>query len=182
MYFAERPSFTPELARTQGVDVAPKNFVGFGLGPIMSGLMLHEARRSGNYGAYTVAEVDQELVDAIRGNGNRLTINVAGATGIASHTLENLVVLNPTVPADRERLVEAIGQADELATAVPAVKLYTAGGENSIVALLAQGSTRRGRSSCTRARTTTTPPKCCTKSSRSATRTNAWSACRFSTR
>jgi hypothetical protein len=38
------------------------NFVGFGLGPIQTGLFLYEAFRSGNFQTYTVAEVDDSLV------------------------------------------------------------------------------------------------------------------------
>jgi len=117
--------------------MALKRFVGFGLGPIQSGLMLAEAARSGSFGSYVVAEVDQELVDAVRTNGNRLTVNVARKDGLATETLADLIVLNPAVASDRNRLGEEISRADELATAVPSVDLYTAGGDNSIAALLA---------------------------------------------
>ncbi|MBD3239160.1 MAG: hypothetical protein GF331_01135 [Chitinivibrionales bacterium] len=115
-----------------------KSFVGFGFGPIQSGLMLYEAARSGNFESFVVAEVDQELVDAVREAGDRVAVNIARRDRITTETLEGIVLCNPRVDADRRRLVDAIAGADEMATAVPSVKLYTAGGDSSIAALLAQ--------------------------------------------
>ena len=40
-------------------------FVGFGFGPIQSGLFLNEAFQSGNFSRLVVAEIDQNLVDAV---------------------------------------------------------------------------------------------------------------------
>ncbi len=117
--------------------MAPKEFVGFGFGPIQSGLMVHEAMRSGNFGRFVVAEIDQVLVDAVRKNGNRVSINVAHRDAVRTETLESLELLNPTVGADRAELARAIHDADEMATAIPSVKFYAAGGDTSIAALLA---------------------------------------------
>jgi mannitol-1-phosphate/altronate dehydrogenase len=114
-----------------------RQFVGFGLGPIQSGLMLFEAQQSGNFGRFTVAEVDQVMVDAIRANDGCLTINVAHRERVQAHTLRDLTVYNPQVAAERAPLGKAIAEADELATAVPSVNLYTTGGDSSIAALLA---------------------------------------------
>ncbi len=118
--------------------------------------MLLEAQQSGAFGRFTVAEVDQVLVDAVRRNGGRLTVNVAHHDRVQAHTLEGLEVLNPQVDADRAELIAAIAAADEMATAVPSVNLYTAGGESSVAAMLAEGA----RSWCTPARTTTTRLRC----------------------
>ena len=114
-----------------------RTFVGFGLGPIQAGLMLYEAQRSGNFARYVVAEIDGELVEAVRENGNTLTINIACNDRIMTTMLEDIEVLNPAVKADRVQLRRAIGEADEMATAVPSVALYSAGGKNSISAMLA---------------------------------------------
>ena len=52
-------------------------FVGFGFGPIQSALFLFEAFMSGNFSRYVVAEVDAELVKAVRENGGAYAINIA---------------------------------------------------------------------------------------------------------
>jgi hypothetical protein len=122
----------------------PATFVGFGFGPIQTGLMLCEAIDSGSFDRYVVAEVDQGLVDAVRAAGNSITINVATRTGIRRKVLHGMELLNPRVPADRAGLMAAIEESSELATAIPSVGLYAAGGESSVAALLASGA-RHGR-------------------------------------
>jgi mannitol-1-phosphate 5-dehydrogenase len=119
-------------------------FVGFGFGPIQTGLMLLEAAESGRFGRFVVAEVDQGLVDAVRAAGSRASVNVAGRTGIRTRELRNIELYNPRVPADREHIVSAIADSSEMATAVPSVKIYGAGGEASIAAMIAAGA-RPGR-------------------------------------
>ena len=59
--------------------------------------MLCEAVGSGSFGRYTVAEVDQRLVDAVRANGNAVTINVAAADGIQAKRLSGIRLCNPRV-------------------------------------------------------------------------------------
>jgi len=126
--------------------VSGRSFVGFGFGPIQTGLMLAEAVESGSFSRYTVAEVDQGLVDAVRGSGNSVTINIAGQEGVSARKLPGTMLYNPRVPADRARLVDAIRESEEMATAVPSVALYSAGGEASIAAMIAEAATPgRGR-------------------------------------
>lgn len=115
-----------------------KTFLGFGFGPIQSGLMLYEAQASGNFSRFLVSEVDRRLVDVVRKNGDSLSINIARADGIETARLADIEVLNPQVPADRERICCGIRAADEMATAIPSVSLYTAGGKDAIAALLAE--------------------------------------------
>ena len=116
-------------------------FVGFGFGPIQAGLMLFEAHQSGNFARFVVAEVDQALVDAVHGSGDTVTINIAGETGIRRVHVPEVRLLNPRVGADRKEIVAAIRSATELATAIPSVELYGAGGDASVAALLAEGAT-----------------------------------------
>jgi hypothetical protein len=120
--------------------VTQRTFVGFGFGPIQTGLMLLEAMASGNFDRSVVAEVDQALVDGVRGAGNAVTVNIAGRSGIRTVVLPNCLLYNPRVPADRTRMVDAIRESSELATAVPSVELYSAGGTASIAAMLAEGA------------------------------------------
>ncbi|HUI72542.1 MAG TPA: hypothetical protein VL354_18625, partial [Spirochaetia bacterium] len=91
-----------------------------------------------SFARYTVAEVDQSLVDAVRANGNAVTINVAGLDGVQAHRLSGIRLCNPGVAADREELIASIGESEEMATAVPSVAMYSAGGDASIAAMLAE--------------------------------------------
>jgi len=123
------------MARAPG-----RSYVGFGFGPIQTGLMLFEAVESGSFSRYTVAEVDQGLVDAVRGNGDSVSLNIAGRDGIRTKTLVGIRLYNPRVAADRAALIAAIRESEEMATALPSVSIYAAGGDSSIAALLAEGA------------------------------------------
>ncbi len=114
-----------------------KSFVGFGFGPIQSGLFVYEAVRSGNFPSIVIAEVDAGLVRAVRESDGGCQINVAHADGITTERIGPVQLLNPTVAEDRVRLIEAIAAADELATALPSVEFFARGGEASVAALLA---------------------------------------------
>jgi mannitol-1-phosphate 5-dehydrogenase len=116
-----------------------RRFVGFGFGPIQAGLMLYEAQASGEFDDYVIAEVDDRLVEAVRSAGGEVTVNVAAADGIRQRRLSGIRIGNPRVSADRAMIVAAIRQADEMATAIPSVTFYAAGGEASIAAMLAAG-------------------------------------------
>ena len=81
---------------------------GFGFGPIQGGLFVKEAFESSGFERIVVAEVDQTLVDAVRADGNRYSLNVARADGIETVKIENVELLNPSVARDRQQLVEAL--------------------------------------------------------------------------
>ena len=55
-------------------------FTGFGFGPIQSGLFAKEAFASGNFSRIVVAEIDRDLVDAVRGN-SVASLLAGGLTG-----------------------------------------------------------------------------------------------------
>jgi len=93
---------------------------------------------SGNFNRFVIAEIDQQLVNAVRENNNSVTINIAHADAIEKVIITDIEIFNPTVEKDRQHLCTAITEADELATAIPNVNLYTAGKDSSIVSLLAQ--------------------------------------------
>lgn len=57
-------------------------FTGFGFGPIQGGLFAKEAFQSGNFTRIVAAEVDDQLVDAVRANNGSYYVNVAKADGI----------------------------------------------------------------------------------------------------
>ena len=54
-----------------------KTVVGFGFGPIQSGLFLHEAEKSGNFARLVVAEIAGDIVHNLRQSGGKYTINIA---------------------------------------------------------------------------------------------------------
>lgn len=122
-----------------------RTFVGFGFGPIQSALFLFEAYRSGNFKRFAVAEVDQGMVDAVRENNGAYTINIARQDGIDQFTLEGVELYIPSVSEDRQALVKAIAESQEMATALPAVRFYDMGKENSVVGLIAEGLEARSK-------------------------------------
>lgn len=123
-------------------------FTGFGFGPIQSGLFIYEAAVSGNFGRYVVAEIDQALVDAVRANDGCCTINIARAKRIDQVRIRGIELYNPRHPTDRRQLVRAIALADELATALPSVRLYETGDQTCPASLLAEGLTARDLTPC----------------------------------
>lgn len=124
-----------------------KTFVGFGFGPIQSALFLFEAYCSGNFSRYVVAEVDAQLVIAVRDNGGAYTVNIARRERIDQVTVRGVELYDPRV--DRQRILDAIASVDELATALPSVDFFDSGNETSVAATLAMGlSNREDRKPC----------------------------------
>lgn len=120
-----------------------KTFVGFGFGPIQSGLFLYEAYASGRFSRFVVSEIDADLVQAVRSNGGRYTINIARKDRIDQAHVDRVHMHNPRDDADREAIVDAIRLSDELATALPSVTIYEVGGPASVVSLINEGHRRR---------------------------------------
>lgn len=120
-----------------------KVFVGFGFGPIQSALFLLEAHLSGNFSRYVVAEIDPALVQAVRENGGAYTVNVARKDRIDQVKVTGVELYNPRDPGDRQKIFKAIGEADELATALPSVNFFDTGKEADVAPILAQGLSNR---------------------------------------
>lgn len=118
-------------------------FVGFGFGAIQIGLFCHEAMRSGVFHQLVVAEIQPEVVAAVRANGGEVVTNIAYADHLEAIKVGPVALENPEVYADRVRLVEAIAAAQELATALPSVRAYRSHGSGSIHRLLAEGLLRK---------------------------------------
>lgn len=114
-------------------------FVGFGFGAIQSGLFLDEAFRAGCFTRLVVAEVVDDAVRAVRADHGTYTVNVAAATGIERHVVKGVEIFNPNKAEDRACLIRAIGQASEIATALPSVKFFESGGDASVVSVLTEG-------------------------------------------
>ena len=111
---------------------------GFGFGPIQAGLFIKEAFQSGNFNRLIVAEIDAKLVDAVKANNGSYYINVAKADGIETLKIDNVELLNPNVPVDKQILLQALSQSTEITTCLPSVNFYKSGGVNSIASLIAE--------------------------------------------
>lgn len=117
-------------------------FVGFGFGPIQAGLFLAEAHLSGNFNRLVVAEVVPEVVAAVRAAGS-FTVNIGHADGISALAVQPVEIYSPRSDLERERLVAAVAEATEMATALPSVNYYAAGGATSVAQILAGGLLRK---------------------------------------
>jgi mannitol-1-phosphate 5-dehydrogenase len=109
-------------------------FVGFGFGAIQSGLFLFEAFKTGRFDRLVVAEVVPEAVKRVRQNNGCYMLNVATENGIEKHEISGLEIYNPLDSEERKKLVEALAEASEIATALPSVDFYNRG-EASVVNL-----------------------------------------------
>jgi len=119
--------------------IAEHVFTGFGFGPIQGGLFAKEAFQSGNFSRIVIAEIDADLVDAVRANKSSYYVNVAKADGIEPLRIDNVELLNPNVTEDRKSLLEVLAQSTEIVTSLPSVNFYGAGQANSVVSLIAEG-------------------------------------------
>ncbi|RPI24870.1 MAG: hypothetical protein EHM61_15920 [Acidobacteria bacterium] len=122
-------------------------FVGFGFGAIQAGLFVYEAFRTGQFRRLVVAEVVSEVVEAVRKNGGYYHVNIAHPNGIEAAIIGPIEIYDPSSERDRESLKGAVAEAQEIATAVPSVSFYTSEQPGSIHRLLADGLTRKARSS-----------------------------------
>ena len=110
-------------------------FTGFGFGPIQSGLFAKEAFRSGNFSRIAIAEIDQQLVDAVRNNNGSYYVNIAKKDGIETVRIDNIEIYNHQVDSDRQALAEVLAKSTEFATSLPSVSFYNIG-DNSVASLI----------------------------------------------
>ena len=122
-----------------------RTFVGFGFGAIQAGLFLYEAYQSGHFGRLVVAEVLPDRVEAVRRAQGCYWLNIAQADHIERVAVGPVEIYNPAVEADRKRLIAAIAQAREIATAIPSVRLYATAGAGSLHRVLAAGLRQKAR-------------------------------------
>lgn len=119
-----------------------RTFVGIGFGPIQSGLFLLEAQASGNFERLVVGEVNPDVVSAVRSSDGNVRINVAHHDRVQAHELTGIEIYNPLVADDIPRLIDALAEADEIATALPSVDFFSRG-ELSPAKLLALAIERK---------------------------------------
>ncbi len=114
-------------------------FTGFGFGPIQGGLFAAEAFKSGNFSRIAVAEIDRQLVEAVKANKGSYYVNVAKSDGIEPQKIGSVELLNPSVSQDKRLLADALARSTEIVTCLPSVNFYASGGENSVASLIAEG-------------------------------------------
>lgn len=123
--------------------MSTKTFVGFGFGPIQSALFLYEAFRSGHFSRFVIVEVDGGAVQAVREAGGCYAINIARPDHIERATISGIELYNPAVPEDRQQILQAIAESDELATCLPSVAFFDTGGDTSVARTIAAGLAHR---------------------------------------
>lgn len=120
-----------------------RTFVGFGFGPIQGALLLSEAFASGTFRRLVVGEIRPELVAPVRDGGGQFRINTAHADGITSHEVGPVEIYDVSVPDDRERLIEAMAEAEDIATAVTTVADFARPEPGGLGALIGEGLRRK---------------------------------------
>jgi mannitol-1-phosphate/altronate dehydrogenase len=120
-----------------------KIYAGFGFGPIQSALFLYEAYQTGNFSRFAVLDIDEKLIEAVRGNGGCYTVNIARPDRIDRATVKGVELFNSQNKKEADQFVESAAASDEMCTALPSVNIYTAGGDTSVVSLLARGLNSR---------------------------------------
>ncbi|MFA7231899.1 MAG: hypothetical protein WC071_11570 [Victivallaceae bacterium] len=97
-------------------------FLSIGMGPIQTGIFLAGAV-AGGYDRVVVADVDVQLVEAVRKSGY-VTINIASDSGVVKKKISGLEIYNPLDPEDLKKLIAAAAEAEEISTALPGVTFF----------------------------------------------------------
>ena len=97
-------------------------FLAIGLGPIQTGIFLRGAAQQ--FDRLVVAEVDDNVKNAVNADGGHITINIASADSIHHETFSGIEILNPLKKDDLATLIQVAADADEIATALPSVNFF----------------------------------------------------------
>lgn len=119
--------------------IGTRTYVGFGFGAIQAGLFLYEAFCSGAFRRLVVAEVVPQVVAALQGAGGNFTVNIAHSDQVDHARVGPVEIQDPASAVDRQVLIKAIAEAEEIGTAIPSVAYYVAKGPGSLHAILARG-------------------------------------------
>ena len=128
----------------EATPTSPQTFVGFGFGAIQAGLYLYEAMRSGAFDRLVVAYRRPETIRQIRAADGYFSLNIAHADGVEAVRVGPVEMFDVNVAADRERIIQAVAEASELATALSSTNDYVTSGPASIHSLLAEGLRCKG--------------------------------------
>lgn len=115
-----------------------KIFVGIGAGAIQLGLWAYYASLCG--AEIVLVEVDEEKIKNIKENKNFYCINIAHFDRIENVSVGPVEIYNPNIKQEREKIIEAIKLANDIATAVPSTSFYEKPG---VAELLREGLKER---------------------------------------
>lgn len=79
------------------------------------------------------------MVEAVRRNKGCYALNVATPSGIETHQIGPIEILNPQNEGDRQVLIEAVALADEIASALPSVAFYGKGKPGDVLDIMSSG-------------------------------------------
>src|SRR3990172_193254 len=116
-----------------------RTYAGFGFGAIQAGLFLYEAFQSGAFRRLVVGEGVPEGVASGRRSEGHFSVNVAERDHVQRIDVGPVEIDNPAAESDRQRLVDAVAEAEEIGTAVPSVQHYVSQHPGSLHRILAQG-------------------------------------------
>jgi mannitol-1-phosphate/altronate dehydrogenase len=116
-----------------------RTFVGFGFGAIQSGLFLYEAFNSGEFCRLVVAEVVPEAVAAVQQENGFYSLNIAQKDRVEPTRIGPIEIYDPADETSCRAILNAIVDAEEIATAIPSVAFYVSNKPGSIHYLLAEG-------------------------------------------
>lgn len=117
-----------------------RTLVGFGFGPIQSGLFLYEAFQSGAFKRLVVSEIASKIVTAIRAADGFFFVNIAYKDHIEHVRIGPIEIYNPTSGLeDQNSLIDAVAEADEIVTSVPSTAFYRSDSSHSLHRILAAG-------------------------------------------
>lgn len=127
------------MARDAMHSVSSKTFVGFGFGAIQAGLFLQQAQKSTEFDRLVIAYRRAEIIEDIRKNDGCFELNIAHKNHIEKISIGPIEIYDVNKPAEQRKIIEAIAEASEIATAVSSTTDYLADTSASIHRLLAKG-------------------------------------------
>src|SRR5262249_8631471 len=95
------------------------------------------------FGRLVVAEVLPHVISEIRAANGQYHVNIAQKDHVERATVGPVSLEDPAVDADRQRLIEAVADAEEIGTTVPSVMYYQSDSPGSLHRILAQGLRRK---------------------------------------
>jgi mannitol-1-phosphate 5-dehydrogenase len=86
-----------------------------------------------------VAEILPEVIADVRRAEGYFTVNIAHSDRVQHAEVGPIEIWDPAQGPDRERLIEAVAEAEEIGTAIPSVQYYASDGPGSLHRILAEG-------------------------------------------
>lgn len=110
-----------------------KIYVGIGSGAVQLGLWAYHANLAGM--KIVLCDVDPLRINQIRENKNSYYINIAHFDRIVSVKVGPVEIYNLSIPEERDKIINYIGKANDIVTAVSSTSIY----EKGISDLLREG-------------------------------------------